>query len=197
MAEMDQARHLHMGTVALVGLQDKRASQIKEWEKNTRERVAKDAELKRLLVKYPFVLLAEPTIDGMEADATYSNFSFVHETTNLKKYSDRAQLFFYGGDEERTFGIDRGLKNFTVDLGKQDFDKNPDLEKISIDHSGLSADGGVASEGHVYLQHVNTHRGSDFYVLFQVVAAEKNGQFMAFVWRKLPGGKIVKQPEPK
>jgi hypothetical protein len=160
-----------------------------------------DAKLKPLAAKYPLVLLAEIPVEGNNAgpgDAvpTKTQFSFVHETMDFRKLSDGPDLRFLA-DEEKSLAIQRRLRNFIVDLGKQDFEKNPDLEKITIDHPGLSGYGGTARDGHLYLQHINTRRGSDFYVVFQIVAVEKDGQYMAFLWRKLPGGKVVKQAQPK
>jgi hypothetical protein len=45
----------------------------------------------------------------------------------------------------------------------------------------------------VYLERVRDDRGNNFYVLFQIVAVDKESRYMAFLWRKLPGGKIVKE----
>ena len=51
----------------------------------------------------------------------------------------------------------------------------------------------LAVEGKVYLERVRDTEGNNFYVLFQVIAVDKDSRYMAFLWRKLPGGKVVKR----
>lgn len=66
--------------------------------------------------------------------------------------------------------------------------------KISIDdHSVLSTYVEKAVVGRVYLERIHDDLGNNFYVLFQVIAVDKDSRYMAFVWRRLPGGKIVKR----
>jgi hypothetical protein len=91
------------------------------------------------------------------------------------------------------FNMTVGQQNLVVDLGKADFDKDPDPSKISIDHPGVVSGQASALEGHVYLERVRDSRGNSFYVLLQVVAVDKDSRYMGFVWRKLPGGNVVKQ----
>jgi hypothetical protein len=167
--------------LCLAGSQDDPVAKKKEWEQIVRKGIAKDAKLKALAAKYPLVLLASELGEGR-----HSNFSFVHENGEREW-----QLWFAGGKDEN-FRLVGHPWSFVVDLGEQDFEKNPDPEKITIDHPGLSGYGGVAKEGRVYLQYVHTQRGSDFYVVFQVVAVDPDGRYLAFLWRPLPGGKIVK-----
>jgi hypothetical protein len=86
-----------------------------------------------------------------------------------------------------------GQQNLVVDLGKVDFGKDPDPAKISINHPGVFPSVAKAVQGHVYLEHVRDDQGNDFYVLFQIVAVDKDSRYMGFLWRKLPGGKVVKK----
>jgi hypothetical protein len=48
-------------------------------------------------------------------------------------------------------------------------------------------------EGHVYLERVRDDSGNKFYVVLKVIATDKDSRYMAFVWRRLPGGKVVKR----
>jgi hypothetical protein len=159
---------------------------LKIWEDRVRKQILKDDKLKSLPLKYPLILLAEGTVEGTEANFDSSQFDFVNGTI-----SGGANLTFHGG-ETKTLDIRGDPKCFIVDLGKQDFEQKIDPAEISIDHPGLSGSDANATEGHVYLQRVHTRRGSDFYVVFQVVAVGPDGQYIAFFWRRLPGGKIVK-----
>jgi hypothetical protein len=72
--------------------------------------------------------------------------------------------------------------------------RNPDLTKIDAkDKIVWSSDECKAVEGHVYLENVRDERGNNFFVLFQMIAVDKESRYMAFVWRRLPGGKTVKR----
>ncbi len=52
---------------------------------------------------------------------------------------------------------------------------------------------GLAIAGHVYLEHVRDELSNDFFVLFQVIDVDPQSRYVAFIWRKLPGGKRVKE----
>ena len=43
----------------------------------------------------------------------------------------------------------------------------------------------------MYLERIRDNRGNNFYVLFKIVAVDKDSRYMAFLWRKLLGGKVV------
>ena len=103
------------------------------------------------------------------------------------------QILFDNGQRDNHFDVNMvvGQMNRVGDLGTVDFDKNPDITKIGA--KKWSSDVCTAVEGHVYLENVKDDRGNDFFVLFQVVAVEKEAKYFAFVWRRLPGGKVVKQ----
>jgi hypothetical protein len=79
-----------------------------------------------------------------------------------------------------------------VDLGEADFEIDPDPAKISIDQQGVLTMGTKARTAHVYLERVRDDRGNNFYVLFKIMSVDKDGRYMAFLWRKLPGGKVGK-----
>lgn len=178
---------------------------LKEWEADVRKRMSKDDKLKRLATKYPLVILCSRQL---YAGGHYgqSAYSFVLETSDPKKHQNRVQIVFHNGGHDRSFQTNLAInqQNLVVDLGKVDFEVNPTLGKISIDHPGLGHDCVAASEGHVYLERVRDRLetdlgkdGNNFYVVFQVVAVDSRSRYMAFLWRKMPGGKVVKQPEEK
>jgi hypothetical protein len=175
---------------AYVGLQEKTAATQKVWQDKVRKGVLKNDKLKALTMKYPLAFLDSAEFDNGDPESDTSNFGFVFGDTNYQKHSDR-QLWFTGG-LENNFRLAGNQAHFVVDLGKKDFENDPDPEKISIDHPGVSGHGGTAKEGRVYLLHVRTKRGSDFYVVFQVIAIESEGNHLAFIWRRIPGGKLVK-----
>lgn len=50
----------------------------------------------------------------------------------------------------------------------------------------------LAVEGHVYLLRIRDAKGNRFYVLLKVAAVDIHSRYMAFLWRKLPGGKVIK-----
>jgi hypothetical protein len=136
----------------------------------------KNEKLKPLAEKYSLVFLAEVPVEGTkvgpgEAVTTQTGFNFTRETT----VSAGAEIQFLGFDKKFFDIRTTEPRNFIADLLEHEFEKNPDPEKISIDHAGISGSGVHAIERHVYFQHINTRSGSDFYVFFQVVAVEKNG----------------------
>ncbi len=183
-------------SLALVGAEDKPVPMMKEWEQEVRARIAKDAKLKALAAKYPLVLLHSRAY--ARGDYDLSAFSFIYETSDPEKHGNNVQFLWGNGGMKSSFDTNMVVNqlNLVVDLGKADFEKNPQLDHITIDHPGLTVDG-VAHEGHVYLERVRDTKGNNFYVLFQVVAIDHDGRYVAFLWRKLPGGKIVKRANQK
>jgi hypothetical protein len=164
------------------------------WEKEVRAAMEKDAKLKALAAKHPLVLLHSRALYA-EGDYKRSCYSFIHESTDSAKHHNEVHLQFHNGGYPNTFQFNTtvGQHNLVVDLGEADFAKDPDPGKISIDQPGVLTGPGAAVEGHVYLERVRDDRGNNFYVLFQIVAVDKDSRYMAFLWRKLPGGKVVKE----
>ncbi len=177
-----------------IAAEDKPKPMMKEWEQAVRAKIARDDKLKMLAAKYPLVLL-HARVPYATGGYGHSAFSFIYESSEEEKHGNYVQIVWgNGGSIKNRFETNMlvGLKNLVADLGKVDFEKPPELQRITIDHPGL-ADYGIASEGHVYLERVREPDGNNFYVLFQVVAIDRDGRYMAFLWRKLPGGKIVKR----
>ena len=163
---------------------------MKQWEKDVREQMEKTASLKALAAKYPLVVLHSR---ALYAGGGYlrSGYDFVLETSDPSKHINQVQLTFHNGGEPCNFIF---APNLLVDLAKWDFSKDPDPLKISIDDpSVLSTLVEKPVVGHVYLQRIHDDWGNHFYVLFQVVAVDKDSRYMAFIWRRLPGGKLVKE----
>ena len=151
----------------------------------------KEKELKALEAKYPLILLhSRQFCKGGEYKR--SAYSFIYETADEKRHHNEVQMIFHNGGEPMTFVVTGG-QNLAVDLGKVDFKKDPDPAKITIDHPGIVTNAALAVEGHVYLVRIRDDRGNNFYVLFQIVGVDEGSRYMAFFWRKLPGGKVVKQ----
>ena len=78
-----------------------------------------------------------------------------------------------------------------IDLGHADFGTNPDPSTIFIDDPRICTNKVDAVPGHVYLQRVLDPRGNDHWVVFQIVATDKDNRFIGFLWRRLPGGVII------
>jgi hypothetical protein len=171
---------------------------MKDWEKQIRSNLQKDGNLRALAAKYPLVVIHSREIYA-QGGYKRSVYSFVYESSDEAKHGNDVQIQFHNGGKPNTFqwNMTVGQQNLVVDLGKADFNKDPDPAKISIDHPGVLTGQADALEGHVYLEHVRDHRGNSFYVVLQVVAVDKESRYMAFIWRKLPGGSIVKQKSGK
>jgi hypothetical protein len=179
----------------VVGQEKQPVFPLKEWEQDVSKRIDKDAKLKALSGKYPLVLLQARNLDN--SSRKQSTFSFVYETSDPEKHWNNVHIEWgNGGKDHFVINTVVNQQNLVVDLGKADFEKNPDLELIDIDHPGLGPHG-IAVEGHVYLERVRDTFGNDFYVVLQIVAVDPAGSYMAFIWRTLPGGKIVKEPKAK
>jgi hypothetical protein len=165
---------------------------IQQWEKQVRNRLETDAKLKPLAAKYQLVVLHSRVLYA-KGDYKQSSYSFITQSADTKTHRNDVQIQFHNGGNPNTFQFNMvvGQQNLVVDLGRADFAKNPDPARISIDHPGLASGQAKAVEGHVYLERIRDDRGNNFYVLFQVVAVDQDSRYMAFLWRKLPGGKIV------
>jgi hypothetical protein len=165
------------------------------WDGVVKKKISANESLKNITSKYPLVLLHTRRFAG--GGYLQSVFSFIHETTEESKHRNNVQLQFDNGRRDNTFTLNCvvGQENTIADLGKVDFTKDPDPTKVETNRESkwVSKDC-KAIDGHVYLERIKDDRGNDFYVLFQVVATDKDSRFVAFVWRKLPGGTVVKGP---
>jgi hypothetical protein len=121
------------------------------------------------------------------------------QTGNEKLHHNQVEVLFHNGGDPLTFMFNMvvGQQNLVVDLGPIDFEKDPKPAKISIDDPRIISGQAKAVAGHVYLERVRDSRGNNFYVVFQVVAVDPGSRYMAFLWRRLPGGKVVRPwPNP-
>ena len=192
---------LFLGSILLSAQgQEKPVPQLQQWEQDVRLRIAKDDKLKPLAAKYPLVLLHSLRL---YSDADQWAFSFINETSDSTKNSHPTrgyndfQLRFNGGSEGNVFegNMQGGHQHLVVDLGKVDFEKDPEPKRISIDANNVMRRTATAVDGHVYLERVRDDNGNNFYVVFQVVTVDPQSRYIAFLWRRLPGGKVVKPPE--
>jgi hypothetical protein len=185
-------------SAALVSVEEKPKPALKEWRADIRDRLAKHEKLKSLAGKYPLVVMPARELYAQGGPYGETAFSFIYETSDEEKHGNDVQILF-PGRHDSTFEMNMlgGQRNFGVDLGKQDFEKDPDPTSITIDHPGLTGGPMMAREGHVYLERVRDVHGNNFYVVFQVVAVDAQHRYLAFLWRKLPGGKVVKRLEKK
>jgi hypothetical protein len=168
-------------------------AQLAEWEGEAKSKLAKDPELKRLAARFPLVVLHAR---GLAGRGYYKcAYSFIHQTTNEQTHRNDVQLQFGNGKGKRLdVNMLNGQQNLIVDLSNADFTKDPDPKKVDLDadNSWVYTDC-RAEEGHVYLERIRDNRGNKFYVVFKVVSVE-DGKYLAFLWRMLPGGKVIVQP---
>lgn len=165
---------------------------LESWEKQVRKRINKNDKLKALAAKSRLVVLHSRRIFA-KGDYLHSAYNFLFETSDPQKHGNYVHLLFHNS-RPNTFQFNRlnSDDNLLVHLGTADFAKDPDPRKISIDEPGvLGGDTAEATEGHLYLLRIRDDM-ANFYVLFQIVAVDKNSHYMAFLWRKLPGGKGAK-----
>jgi hypothetical protein len=163
------------------------------WEKTVRDRMARDPDLKGLATKYPLVLLHSRRYAPISGYYGQSAYSFIYETANEDRHGNDVQILFDNGPGEGTFQtyMLTNQKNVAVDLGKVDFAIDP--SQTRADREGPDRGGHKAINGHVYLEKVEDTNGNRFFVLFKVVAVDEQSRYMALIWRRLPGGKIVRQ----
>lgn len=168
---------------------------LERWEKQVRAQIDKNAGLKTLTSKHPLVMLHSRRFAG--GNYFKSAYSFVEETADENKHRNYVHILFDNGGDNNTFNINMtvGQRNLVVDLGAIDFTKDPDPRKVDPDSDNFWVpDGCKVVEGHVYLERVRDDAGNKFYVLMKVVAADKDSRYMGFIWRRLPGGKVMKSP---
>lgn len=166
---------------------------VSGWEKIVKAKIAGDTELKKLAEKYPLVVLHSRRFAG--GGYLKSAYSFKYETTQEEKHGNDVDVLFDNGAGEKTFQINMfvGQKNRVLDLGAVDFAKDPDPNKLGTkEMNAWQKDSCKAVHGHMYLEKVEDDRRNEFFVVFQIVAVDKDSNYMAFFWRRLPGGKITK-----
>jgi RNA polymerase sigma factor (sigma-70 family) len=162
------------------------------WEATVRAELAADPALKALAAKYPLAVLHSRRY--ARGGYLQSAYGFIYETADEQKHYNDAQLLFDNSSGSRTFQINivTNQRNTVVDLGSVDFQADPPLTRAApFDRRQLLEHPAV--KGHVYLEKVEDTNGNRFFVLFKIVAIEEDNRYMAFLWRRLPGGKIVRQ----
>jgi hypothetical protein len=169
-------------------------SLMKQWEKDTRSRIEKSPKLKALAAKHELVILHSRTLYAKD---TYgrSAYSFVHETSDVEVHRNQVHLLFHNGAQALSMDCNMvvGQQNLLVHLGEADFSKNPDMSKITVEQSRIHVGSTPMYENHVYLERIYDDRGNKFFVMIQIVALDKESRYIAFLWRKLPNGIVVKQ----
>jgi hypothetical protein len=167
---------------------------LASWKASVEKRIENKPVLKALTAKYPLVLLHTRRYAG--DGYLHSAYSFSYATTEQAKHFNDVQLLFDNQIGKNSLDVNCLVdqENQVADLGKVDVGKDPVPANIGTDgKTGWSSEGCEAEEGHVYLEHIKDSRGNDFYVVFQVVATDKDSRFIAFLWRQLPGGTVVRR----
>jgi hypothetical protein len=166
---------------------------LADWQKSVRRKVAKDPALRALTAKYPLVFLHTRRYAG--GGYLQSAYSFPYQSAEVKQHHNYVQLLFDNGQGDNFLQVNMltHQTNAVADLGRARFAQDPNLQKVKQNGPRFSAVGAKAVEGHVYLERVQDTDGNHFFVVFQVVAVDPQSRYLAFVWRKLPGGKIVKR----
>jgi RNA polymerase sigma factor (sigma-70 family) len=169
-------------------------SVLPRWEKAVRKNVEADPALKALCGKYPIVLLLSRRYDGA-GDYFHCCYSFIDETTDNDKCRNGVHLQFDNGGGDRTFHVNMvtNQRNTVVDLGKVDFKVDPNLANAPNYAEETGTQRHLAIDGHVYLEKVEDTNGNRFFVLFKVLAVDPESRYMAFIWRQLPGGRVVRR----
>jgi tetratricopeptide (TPR) repeat protein len=164
---------------------------VAAWRKDVAAKVDRDRGLQALTGKYPLVLLHSRRYAG--GGYLQSAYSFLYESTDESTHRNDVQLLFDNGGPPNEFQVNMvvGQENRIADLGRVDFQKDPDPARVAKER--WAEHHVKAVPGHVYLERVQDDRGNQFYVVLQVVDLDAQGRYVAFVWRKLPGGKVVKR----
>jgi tetratricopeptide (TPR) repeat protein len=165
---------------------------LAKWEKTAKVKFAEDPGSKKLADKYPLILLHSRRY----AFGNYlrSAYSFIHETSNEKQHGNDVQVLF---DNDRVHQNNfqvrmvTNQRNRVIDLGNVEFDKESDPTKLAnLSKNQWCDDTCKAVEGNVYLEKVLDDRGNDFWVVFKVIVLDPDSRYIAFIWRRLPGGKL-------
>jgi tetratricopeptide (TPR) repeat protein len=166
---------------------------LSDWQEVVRKKADADPVMRKLASDYPMVLLHSRRYAG--SGYFQSAYSFVYGTAEEEKHGNDVQLLFDNGRRDSTLQFDMlvGQHNRVADLGEADFRKDHDPAKVpKSGNRSWQVEHCRAAEGHVYLEHIADDRGNNFFVVFQVVAVDRDSRYVAFLWRKLPGGKVVR-----
>lgn len=156
-----------------------------------RKRIGGSPALRALINKYQFVFLTARRCGGYDK----CTFSFIYGTSDPQQHRNDVQLLFDNGGEPRRLSINMlgGQENLIADLGDVDFEKNFDPKTVDVTkEKSWSGKDAEAIEGHVYLERVKDTRGNLFFVQFKVLVVDPGSRYVALVWRRLPGGKLVR-----
>jgi hypothetical protein len=160
------------------------------WDKTVRSKLARSGRSKALMDRYPLVLLHS----GRYGACSYlrSAYSFLYGSADEARHHNNVQLWFDNRLAHNCNFLVNMLPNSTnevADLERADFRHDPDPRRVPPNSWSTCEE--TAVEGHVYLEHVRDTDRNDFYVVFQILAVDKDSRYVAFVWRRLPGGKMV------
>src|SRR5262249_36546856 len=166
---------------------------LPSWEKAVKEKIDKDPSSKKLAAKHSLVVLHSRRYASW-GDYHRCCYSFKHETWEGRVHGNDVELQF-DNNRVKTFDVNMlgGQNNRVADLGAVDFERVLVPKKANFeDKKTWLPEDCKAIEGHVYLERIHDDRGNDFFVAFKVIAVDKDSRYMAFIWRRLPGEKVVK-----
>ena len=176
---------------------------LADYGKIVKDKIAKKPQFVALAKEFPLVVLHTRRYAGGYYQR--SAYSFSAESSKEEDHGNGVQLLFDNSNvDQQKMDVYGNVilvnnvgnqSNRIVNLGKVDFKNDPDPKKVLPKRwwKRWSSEQVKAAEGEVYLEHCADTTGNDFYVLFQVVAVEPESRYLGFVWRRLPGGTVVKR----
>lgn len=165
----------------------------KEWKAALERKIAADPALKELTNRNRYYFIHSKT-HFRTPDFNNCGFNFIQNTMEQQLHQGEVHFAYHISGEPKIIDVNitPGSSNLIADLGPIDFEKNVDPRSIDVtrpDGWYLTA---KAREGHVYLIRIFDERGSRFFVQVKIFHVDPNGDYIAFVYRILPGG-VVRQ----
>jgi len=159
-----------------------------EWKAALDRKIASDPALKASIGNQRYYFIHAKTLWKTQ-DFHNCAFNFILNTMDQEAHQGEVHFAYHASGEAKSLDINfgPGTNNLIADLGRIDFNQNVDPRSIDV----TRADGWMlrakAQEGHVYLIRVFDERGSRFFVQLKIFHVEPNGDYIAFVYRVLPG----------
>ncbi|HMP03694.1 MAG TPA: hypothetical protein PKC45_14450 [Gemmatales bacterium] len=164
------------------------------WKQAIERKIAGNRQLRDLTNRNRYYFIHART---MARTQDYSNcaFNFVVESMDQEVHKGNVHFVFQPGNDAKVaeVNVGPGSHNLIADLGPVDFNRDVDPRSIDVTREDGWRLATTITEGHVYLIRVFDDSGNRFFVMMKVFHMPENGEYLAFVFRLLPGG-VTRKP---
>lgn len=159
-----------------------------QWKATLDRKIAADPALKASIGRARYYFIHAKSLWKTQ-DFNNCAFNFMLNSMDQEVHKGDVHFAYHASGEAKSIDVNvgPGTNNLIADLGTIDYNQNVDPRSIDVTRPDGWLLTAKAQEGHVYLIRVFDERGSRFFVQLMIFHVDPNGDYIAFVYRVLPG----------